>query len=77
MNCFGDFVTRGGLDARTRELLTFSMLLTLGGCEPQLQGAYPRQPEPAQRQTDAADRHHAAAALRGLSAVAQRGRLPE
>lgn len=38
MNCFGDFVTRGGLDARTRELLTFSMLLTLGGCEPQLKG---------------------------------------
>lgn len=38
MNCFGDYVTRGGLDARTRELLTFSMLLTLGGCEPQLKG---------------------------------------
>jgi 4-carboxymuconolactone decarboxylase len=38
MNCFGDFVTRGGLDTGTRELLTFSMLLTLGGCEPQLKG---------------------------------------
>ena len=35
-NCFGDYVTRGGLDAKVRELLTFSMLLTLGGCESQL-----------------------------------------
>lgn len=38
MNCFGDYVTRDGLDAKTRELLTFSMLLSLGGCEPQLKG---------------------------------------
>lgn len=37
-NCFGDFVTRGGLDIKIRELLTFSMLLSLGGCEPQLKG---------------------------------------
>ena len=37
-NCFGDYVSRGGLDAKVRELLTFSMLLTLGGCEPQLRG---------------------------------------
>lgn len=37
-NCFGDHVSRGGLDAKMRELLTFSMLLTLGGCEPQLRG---------------------------------------
>lgn len=37
-NCFGDYVSRGGLDAKMRELLTFSMLLTLGGCEPQLRG---------------------------------------
>ena len=37
-NCFGDYVTRNGLDIRTRELLTFSMLLSLGGCEPQLKG---------------------------------------
>ena len=37
-NCFGDYVSRGGLDAKVRELLTFSMLLTLGGCEPQLKG---------------------------------------
>ena len=35
-NCFGDYVSRGGLDAKVRELLTFSMLLTLGGCESQL-----------------------------------------
>jgi 4-carboxymuconolactone decarboxylase len=37
-NCFGDYVTRGGLDLETRELLTFSMLAALGGCEPQLAG---------------------------------------
>lgn len=34
--CFGDFYTRGELDLRTRELLTFCVLCTLGGCEPQL-----------------------------------------
>ncbi len=37
-NCFGDYQTRSGLDVRTRELLTFSILLSLGGCEPQLKG---------------------------------------
>lgn len=35
-NCFGDYYTRKGLDIRTRELLTFSMILSLGGCESQL-----------------------------------------
>lgn len=37
-NCFGDFYTRTGLDLKTRELLTFAMLASLGGCEPQLAG---------------------------------------
>ena len=37
-NCFGDYVTRSGLDVKLRELLTFSMLLALRGCEPQLKG---------------------------------------
>jgi len=37
-NCFGDHVSRGGLDLATRELLTFSLLAALGGCEPQLRG---------------------------------------
>lgn len=37
-NCFGDYYTRKGLDVKTRELLTFSMILSLGGCEPQLKG---------------------------------------
>ena len=37
-NCFGDHVSRGGIDIPTRELLTFSMLVTLGGCEPQVKG---------------------------------------
>lgn len=34
--CFGDFYTRGGLDLKTRELLTFCILSTLGGCENQV-----------------------------------------
>ena len=37
-NCFGDFVARGGLDLRTRELLTFSMLVALGGADAQVKG---------------------------------------
>ena len=37
-DCFGDYVARAGIDLQTRELLTFSMLLSLGGCEPQLKG---------------------------------------
>jgi 4-carboxymuconolactone decarboxylase len=37
-NCFGDTYTRTGLDLRLRELLTFSMLLSLRGCEAQLKG---------------------------------------
>ena len=35
-NCFGDYVSRGGLDVRMRELLTFSMLASMGSCEAQL-----------------------------------------
>lgn len=34
--CFGDFYTRRHLDLKTREPLTFSIIATLGGCEPQL-----------------------------------------
>ena len=37
-NCFGDYQTRGGLDARQRELLTFALLVSMGGCEPQVRG---------------------------------------
>jgi 4-carboxymuconolactone decarboxylase len=37
-NCFGDYYTRNGLDLKTRELLTFSIILSLGGCESQLKG---------------------------------------
>jgi 4-carboxymuconolactone decarboxylase len=37
-NCFGDHVSRGGIDLATRELLTFSMLISLGGCDPQAKG---------------------------------------
>ena len=35
-NCFGDYQTRGVFDARQRELLTFALLISLGGCEPQV-----------------------------------------
>jgi 4-carboxymuconolactone decarboxylase len=34
-NCFGDHYTRTGIDIKARELLTFAMLISLGGCEPQ------------------------------------------
>lgn len=37
-NCFGDHVSRAGIDLPTRELLTFGMLAALGGCEPQVKG---------------------------------------
>lgn len=37
-NCFGDFLTRRGLDVKMRELVTFSLLVSLGGCEPQVKG---------------------------------------
>ncbi len=37
-NCFGDYQTRPVFDAKTRELLTFSILVSLGGCEPQVKG---------------------------------------
>lgn len=37
-NCFGDQVARGGIDIPTRELLTLSMLFSLGGCDPQVKG---------------------------------------
>ena len=37
-NCFGDHYTRNGIDVKTRELLTFAMLISMGGCEPQAKG---------------------------------------
>jgi 4-carboxymuconolactone decarboxylase len=37
-HCFGDHYTRRGIDVPTRELLTFSMLVSLGGCEAQVKG---------------------------------------
>jgi 4-carboxymuconolactone decarboxylase len=37
-NCFGDHVARAGLALPTRELLTFAMLVSLGGCDAQVAG---------------------------------------
>ena len=37
-NCSGDHYTRMGIDIPTRELLTFSMLVSMGGCDPQVKG---------------------------------------
>lgn len=35
-NCFGDYYTRSGLDLNFRELLTFVILASLGGADPQV-----------------------------------------
>lgn len=37
-NCFGDYYTRNGLTVQIRELITFAIILSLGGCETQLKG---------------------------------------
>lgn len=37
-NCFGDYYTRGGLDLKTRELVTLSVLIAMGGAEAQIKG---------------------------------------
>jgi 4-carboxymuconolactone decarboxylase len=37
-NCFGDWYTRGGLDLRDRELVTFCYIAAQGGCDSQLRG---------------------------------------
>jgi len=37
-NCFGDYVTRNGLDLKTREMVTLSFLIALGGTESQIKG---------------------------------------
>ncbi|KLT66743.1 carboxymuconolactone decarboxylase family protein [Pedobacter sp. BMA] len=37
-NCFGDYQTRPVFDVKTRELLTFSILISLGGAESQVKG---------------------------------------
>jgi len=37
-NCFGDYVTRNGLDVNTREMVTLSFLIALGGTEGQMKG---------------------------------------
>lgn len=34
-NCFGDYYTRGALDLKMRELITFIAICSIGGCEPQ------------------------------------------
>lgn len=35
-NCFGDYYTRTGLDYKQREMITFCIISSQGGCEPQL-----------------------------------------
>ena len=37
-NCFGNHYVRTGLDLATRELITLSILVSLGGCEAQVKG---------------------------------------
>ena len=38
VNCFGNTVGRGGIDLEVRALLTFSMLVALGGADAQVRG---------------------------------------
>ena len=78
-NCFGDYVARSGLDLRTRELLTFAMLVALGGCDAQVKGHVAAQPQRRQRPGHTAQRPHAALAVHRLPPHpqwpgAQRGR---
>jgi len=35
-NCFGDYLTRSGIEVPVRELLTLAMLAALGGCDSQV-----------------------------------------
>jgi 4-carboxymuconolactone decarboxylase len=37
-NCFGDYITRDGLDVKTREMVTLSFLIAMGGAESQIKG---------------------------------------
>jgi 4-carboxymuconolactone decarboxylase len=37
-NCFGDFITRNGLDVQIREMVTLSFLIAMGGTESQIKG---------------------------------------
>lgn len=37
-NCFGDYITRKGLDIKMRELITLSFLIAMGGTENQIKG---------------------------------------
>ena len=70
-NCFGDNYTRTGVDIPTRELLTFSMLVSLGGCDPQVKRPCRRQPQRRQRPRAADRRPDATAAVHRLPAHAQ------
>ena len=37
-NCFGDYITRKGLNIKTREMVTLSFLIAMGGTESQIKG---------------------------------------
>ena len=37
-NCFGDYITRNGLNLKTREMITLSFLIAMGGAESQIKG---------------------------------------
>lgn len=37
-NCFGDYITRSGLTLPLRELLTYAMLISMGGADAQVKG---------------------------------------
>ena len=71
-NCFGDHYTRTGIDVPTRELLTFSMLVSLGGCEAQVKGHVAANLNVGNDRARLIDVADPAAAIHRLSPHAQR-----
>jgi 4-carboxymuconolactone decarboxylase len=51
-NCFCDYLARPGLNVQTPELVRFSMLIALGGCEPRVRGHVAANPNVGNSRTE-------------------------
>lgn len=71
-NCFGDYLTRNGLDLKTRELLTYSMLISMGGADSQVKGHIRGNVNVGNDKQKLIDVTHTAFALHWLSAYFER-----